>query len=147
MLRRSWGQDLTSPQPPPHALSPSEPPGEPALSVSGRNPPTLCLQEHKALCQGSKHTIPSASGGPSSAFQSQNNSSSSSVPSAGDQCTVWLSPCRSSSGRVLLCVLGRWVVACKERLQQGGLVLTTPPARGLSASSCMLSHVRLCATP
>ena len=58
-----------------------------------------------------------------------------------------LSPCGSSSGRVLLCVLGRWVVACKECLQQGGPVFTTPPARGLSASSCMLSHVRLCVTP
>ena len=38
----------------------------------------------------------------------------------------------------VLCVLGRWAVACKERLQQGGPVLTTPS----SWSSCVFVHAQ-----
>ena len=41
----------------------------------------------------------------------------------------------------VLCVLDRWVVACKEHLQQGGPVLMTAPAPGPAASSCTLSRL------
>ena len=90
------GQICRAPKLTSRALSLTGPSGETALSISDPNP-SIHLPGHKAPCQGGTqitHTIPSAASVSSPVFQSQNNSTSTSVLQPWMKAPMLVNPCK-----------------------------------------------------